>query len=493
LQNDYLDSEEFQEILETYESALAEGRTPYFDVDDFADISDYYMNEDKPEKAMECVEMGLERYPGEQSLLLIKSGVLIFIHKFEEAEAILADIDTSNNEAMYQKAQLEYALYKNTEKAERMFEEWIEGERDYAENEEDFEDQREEYIRDSYIHVINSFVELSDDYSYDKKLVEKWVEKYLELFSPLGEYESDLALADTVRNESMYELVVKIYTNLLETNPYINHGWTVLAAAQLTLYDFDNALDSVEYALAIDPNNMDAIVTKAMCLYNKENYEDAAVLFEKYLKSTNDASQTLTQASCYMHLNDEKNALRCLHAAEHFYGRYSDNRYLYANVCFEIADVYFCMNMKEEARKFLDRALLLSPNETGFLLMDATLKMAEKRYAEAVPQFLRFVENQDDVVDAVIAIVSRLILFKMDDTALELLDLVEKREEGNRGVERIYPYKALIYLRDKDDELAAKYMEMGIEKCRELTEDVLKDYVPMGMTLERYVEVLGRS
>ena len=493
MRNDYFDSDEFREILDVYEDSMKTGIAPYLDVDDYSDIADYYMNSDNSSDAIKCVETGLNIYPDEPQLLLIKSGAYIYLHRFDEAEQIVESISrgSSVSEVLYQKAQLQYALHDNTEKAEEMFADWIVMERENTNKEEEDPEQREEYIRDSYIHVITSLIELAPNHLYDEEVVKRWIELYVVNFSPLGNYDSDLILADTVRSECLYDMVIKVYTNLLETNPYLPHGWTILSAAQFTCNLVNDAMDSVEFALAIDPKDIDAMLTKAHCFIYRENYEDAAPLIEEYIKQTHDGSQQLALASCYVETENDTAALRALQKAEIFFTRYSADKDYYASACYEMADLYFALGRLDMARKHIDRAVLLAPDEVEFNLLSATLKLAEGKFEEALPLFISYIERQEDVVGAVLKITSRLIAFKLDTVALELLDIIERTSVNFDGYEKIYPYKAYIYLRKKDYKNAANYMKLGIELCPDFTQWILSDFLPAGMSLNRYYEIIS--
>ena len=493
MRNDYFESEEFREILDVYEDSLKTGVAPYLDIDDYSDIADYYMNSDNSSEAIKCVETGLSIYPDEPQLLLIKSGAYIYLHRFAEAEQIVESIPNGSSvgEVLYQKAQLQYALHDDTEKAEEMFTDWIAIERENTNNEEEDPVQRDEYIRDSYIHVITSLIELAPNHFYDEEVVKRWIELYLANFSPLGNFDSDLILADTVRAECLYDMVIKVYGNLLETNPYLYRGWTVLAAAQFTCNLPNDAMDSAEFALAIDPKDVDAMLTKAHCFIYRENYEDAAPLIEEYIKQTHDGSQWLALASCYSETNNTKAALKALQKAEIFFTRFSSDKDYYANACYEMADLYFSIGHLDMARKYIDKAVQLAPNQVEFNLLNATLRLAEGKFEEALPLFIDYVQQQEDVVTAILKIASRLLAFKLDSVALELLDIIERAPSKFDGEEKIYPYKAYIYIRKKDYKNAAHYIKLGAELCPDLTKWILNDYLPPGMSLERYYEIIS--
>lgn len=490
LKNDYFESDEFREILDIYVESQRSGVDPYLDVDDFCDVADYYMNEEDPDAALSCIDRGLGLFPDEQQLLLIKSGVYIYTHRFEEAEGIVARCDEANSEVLYQRAQLEYALHGNVGRAEEMFADWLALEREYAVREEEFEQQREEYIRDSYIHVITSLIELAPNGDYDEELVKRWIELYLASFSPLGGYDSDLVLADTVRCECLYDMIVKVYGSLLDSDPYMKHGWTVLAAAQFTANNIDDALESVEFALAIDPDDTDSILTKAHCLMSKQAYKEAAGLLLRYIGMTGDESQHLPLATCYVECDDFEQAASSLCTAELYFRRFADEKEYYASACYEIADLYFRMNDLEVARLYIDNAMRLVPEEKEYMFLSATLMLAEDRVEESLLTFARFIDGQEDIIGTVLRIVPRLIAFNLDNLALRMLNSLEDMKRKGYSVERVYPCKALIYIRKENAKSAAKYIKLGLQYCREMTEWMLAEYIPEGMTIDMYCDTL---
>ena len=84
---DYFNSNDFQELLHSYEASVASGDTLFLDADDFVDIADYYNYNDATDKAIEVVEQALELYPDD-----------VLLNVFMARQALLdADYDTTPN------------------------------------------------------------------------------------------------------------------------------------------------------------------------------------------------------------------------------------------------------------------------------------------------------------------------------------------------------------------------------------------------------------
>ena len=498
MKNEYYDSDEFKDILDTYEQSKRQGNTPYLDKEDFADVADYYLNADMPERCIECVDLGLELYPDSTTLLSLKSSALIYLHRYAEAEAIVETLDSNIDEVFYQRAQLEYAHKGNVEKAEEMFTEWVNMEHpiysdDTDDTDEADETEREELRRDSYIHVITSFIELADDHQFDEELVKRWVEDYLVTFSPLGAYDSDLILADTVREEAMFDMVVKVYSKLLETNPYLNYGWTVLAAAQYTCEMYEEALESADFALAVNPEDWDSMLTKAHSLYSTNRHEEAIPYFEQYISHTKDQAQYLAYAVCLMNVGKKKKALSYLKKAEKFYEHYTDDKNFYADGCYEIAETYLALDHMEEAQRAIDKAVETRPDVPDFRLQKATVLLARGKLLSALSEFISYLSGNKDITAATLQVAARLILFHHENVAVKLMDAVETFVGDSYDTAYFYPYRALAYAQMNKFEEFMHNLKISVERCPDATKDVLGDMFPVDMNPRDYYRYLQNT
>ena len=66
---EYFNSDDFRKCLKEYERARDEGTTMFLDVNDFADIADYYNQMGNSKEAMTAINHGLDIFPGEAVLL----------------------------------------------------------------------------------------------------------------------------------------------------------------------------------------------------------------------------------------------------------------------------------------------------------------------------------------------------------------------------------------------------------------------------------------
>ena len=60
---EYFDTDDFRELLESYETSIEAGHPVFMDADDLVDIADYYNAHDDYDKAVEVIDYALELYP----------------------------------------------------------------------------------------------------------------------------------------------------------------------------------------------------------------------------------------------------------------------------------------------------------------------------------------------------------------------------------------------------------------------------------------------
>ena len=178
-------SNDFQQLLSRYETAQREGSSCYMDSDDYIDLSDYYLDIDKPGQALDVAEEGIRLHPDDDLLPAVRAGVLIYMKRFEEARAVVDELDEDTNyDVMYLEAQLCYGMDGNPEEADSLFHDWlecVENEWRSAEEEEDATaEEAETEIRSAYMHIIMSYVELGE--VERDTFARSWVKRYLKRF-----------------------------------------------------------------------------------------------------------------------------------------------------------------------------------------------------------------------------------------------------------------------------------------------------------------------
>ena len=106
----YYDSQEFTELLASYEDMLSQGGSVYFDSMDIANIAEYYTLSGELDKSDAAIEYGLNLHPSNPDILIAKANNLLLRGHREEATVIAESIDDpGNQELLYLKGELAIA------------------------------------------------------------------------------------------------------------------------------------------------------------------------------------------------------------------------------------------------------------------------------------------------------------------------------------------------------------------------------------------------
>ena len=85
---DFFNSPEFRDTLASYEMSEKQNIPLYMDVDDFLDISDYYMSIQDMKASEKAIERGLSMHRGDPLLNISKAGIAIFKGDYDTARKI---------------------------------------------------------------------------------------------------------------------------------------------------------------------------------------------------------------------------------------------------------------------------------------------------------------------------------------------------------------------------------------------------------------------
>lgn len=291
---EYFASDEFQELLNSYETSEASGDTMFLDADDLVDIADYYNMQGSPEHALTAVRQGLELYPDHVLLNVFMARRALEEENVEQAEQYADNIgDKDAPDYHYLRAEILIAQNRIDE-ADRYL-------RDYGMTVE--ADEYGDFVKD----VANLYV----DYDVSDKAYE-WM---LRSTSDNSDDFKEL-MGRALFGVGKYKDSQRMFNELLDNHPFSKQYWTALATAQYMDEDYNGSITSSEYAIAIDPNDPDGLLTKANGLMKLGNYEQAAEYFHRYSQTCpDDAMGPLHEAACMVNLGKNAEAVPLLEKA----------------------------------------------------------------------------------------------------------------------------------------------------------------------------------
>ena len=343
--DDYFNSEDFKELLDTYENAMQAGAPPFLDTDDLVDLADYYNNIGENDKAVEVVDHALELYPDATLPNVFKARQALMENDFEMARHY-ADVigDKDDPDYHYLLAEIMIAE-KHIEEADRYLSE-------YSKSVE--EDEWEDFIKD----CANLYV----DYGINDKA-------YQWMMRSKGDDSSDFKelMARTLFGLGKYKDSERIFNELIDRDPYSLNYWNALASAQLMDEDYSNAITSSEYAIAIDPKDPEGLSSKAQGLFRLGNFEEALEYYRRLEEIVpDDDIVPLNKGVCLVNLGRHEEAISCLERALEMAGEKSE---ILPNIYQELALCYGNTKQLEKALKMIDAAIKLTSDPSDMLVI----------------------------------------------------------------------------------------------------------------------------
>jgi predicted Zn-dependent protease len=380
--NEYFNTKEFKKILYEYENKVKSGQPIYMDVDDLTDIADYYHLNFDNQKAEDAIGLALEIQPGATLPLVYKARQALENENSAKAEHFLNQIeDKEDPDYQYLKAEIMIAKDKINEANNYLLQ---------CYSDLTSEDEQNDFT----IDVSNLYA----DYQVSDRLQE-WLLKYK------GEITDDikeLQGRDCFLNQQ-YEKSEKIFNELVESKPYNKQYWSSLASAQYLADKFSDCITSSEFALAIDPNNKDALQLKGNSLQRLGNYEGALACYSSYCAiCPMDSFILLQMAVCQNELHKPEEAIKTLETAYEFGASDEDYR---AQVLEEMTFVYLDMKNFDKALECIRQTKELECDHINMMVIEGHILNAAKRNKEAEKIFLDALSQSKDPAHTMLRII----------------------------------------------------------------------------------------
>ena len=385
---EYFKSDDFQELLHSYEASVASGDTMFLDADDFVDIADYYNYNNSTDKAVEVVEQALELYPDDVLLNVFMARQALMTGDYELADDYADRIgDKEAPDYHYLVAEILIAQGRI--------------------------DEADRYLRKLYAQMapdeVNDFIKdvgnLYVDYNVGQKAYE-WM-------SRLTDDNSDdfkELMARALFGVGKYKEAERLFNELLDNHPYSKSYWTALASTQFMSEDYGASVTSSEFAIAIDPEDPEGIVSKANALFKLGNNQEALRFFKRYDELVpDDPLNLLHQGACLVNMGHNEEALKVtLRALQCIDEDSEEELELKAHIYQELAFCYSALNETEKALEMIDKTTELPCDHNDMLVIKGHILLEAQRIEEAQSVFALAIFQSDGDPDIYLRIITSL-------------------------------------------------------------------------------------
>ena len=464
---EYFNSEEFQEVLESYEAAEAAGETPLMDADDLVDLADYYTWQGDDERATDIIEQGLQFYPEHALLNVFMARRALMNGDFDEACHYADSIeDTDSPDYHYLRAEILIAQGR-TDEADLYL-------RDYAMT----------VPADEYGDFVKDVANLYVDYEVSEKAYE-W------MLRTTGDDSDDFKelMARALFGIGKYKDSERIFNELIDHHPYSKNYWNALASAQLMNEDYSNAITSSEYAIAIDPSDPDGFCSKASGLFRLGNYEEARKCYQRYSELVpDDEFGLLHQGVCLVNMgrNDEAKDL-----LEHALSIAPDDSPFLLQIYQELAFCYGSLKLVDKAIEMLQCTDTMDCDHIDTIVIKGHILLQNGRIEEAEKAFKKAIMQSDNAPNVLLRIIVSLYdnhyVHACYQMLLKVLEFVQTYyPDFHSG----YAYMALCCYDLARTEDFMKYLRLAVKENPQEAQTVLSCLYPEGTLVRDYVQYM---
>ena len=349
---EYFNSEDFQEILNSYEASMEAGEQPFMDADDLVDIADFYNQSGESDKALNVIEYALQLYPNATLPNVFMAREALMCNDFKAAHEYASQIaEQDDPDYHYLKAEIMIAEGHINE-ADRYL-------RDYGMTVDT--DEYQDFIKD----CANLYI----DYGISDKAYE-W------MMRSKGDNSNDFKelMARTLFGLGKFKDSERLFNELIDKDPYSTRYWKALAGVQLMNEDYSNAVTSSEYAIAIDPNDPESIISKANALMHLENYEEAEKYYRRYTEiEPSDETGSFHLAMSLIYQGKCEEAKEKLIQAEEISEPDSP---ILLHIYQELAFCYSSLKEPQKALETIDKTIPLTDDQNNILVIKGHILLA---------------------------------------------------------------------------------------------------------------------
>ncbi len=458
----YFDNEEFREILADYEQTVSSGSMVFMDVDDMADIADYYQLHKRYEEAQQVINRIIELEPQSTIALNYKVHEALDNEDYEAAEQYLSEMeDDQDLEYIYCRAEI-WIAQDMIDKADAYLQEHL-----TYEDEKDYQD----YVLD----VVNMY----NEYDYTEKAMQ-WLMKA----NPNKSDEFKELTIDAYMGMALFDEVEKLFNELLDKHPFESKYWQGIAYTQFMKEDYPAAITSSEYGIAINPKDTECLMIKANALSQLSNQEEACDFYRRIISiDPENYPARVYLSNTLINMKKFKEAVDLLEqsiATTRIMNRYG------LDVIQNLAFAYNEMGHLDKALSYLDKTDSMTCDHNEIKTIRGHMLLAHNHTKEAVQAFMEAIKDSGENPN----IILRVIVSIYDNQYLSTAYRLFKRffqfvdDDWNEG----YAYMTLCcYDLTKNDEYL-HYLQEAVKRNPYEAKTVLNSIFPEGMAAADYYD-----
>ena len=372
-----LSNDEILQKVVQFEDMLSEKSFTFFDVEDYENIIDYYIDLELNDKVLAALDFGLNQFPNDLTLSLIKVDVLNSKQLVDDSYMLLKSLEQfypNNIDVLYNLGKI-YAITDRIQTAKIYFENAI-----------------------NLIRVNDSYNDLLSDIAYEFLQIGQntqaiHVMKRIMEIKP--EDESTLMELGIAYHESgLLQEAIIYFTEFIDNNPYSHIAWFNLGTLHNVKEDWKEALFAFDMCLVINEKFTAAHYGKANSYIQEKEFQSAIDTFNESFNFDHPNSYAYCcLGECYEKIGDFKKALI-------FYEKSLEIDDSQSDAWLGIGVVRDLNNQTLDALKFIEKAINLDSENPEYWYIFAEFLSKLGKIKEAEDAFKKVVELDPGNIDA---------------------------------------------------------------------------------------------
>lgn len=437
----FLNEEEQSEIIDKCEKMLRMQKQYYFDVHEFENLIDYYIDAHNLSKADEVTNIARKQHPACIEIEFRKAKLLVEQQQYNNALNILhqiSELDKSNADIHILKGVC-FVNLDSYKKAVELFNEAL----SYS----------QEIEEDNIYNIALTFL---SKHQYNIAL--NYLLRALNIVADHSMLLYDIAYCYEKIGKD--EKALRFYNQFIDTEPYSDNAWYNVGIIYNKLNKFNDAITAFEYVIAINPDFSSAYFNKANCLANWEKYDDAISAYNEFLELDPDNVIALYYlGECYEKKDEQKTAFsyfkKCVELEEYF-----------ADGWYGLAVVSYNLKYYLEGITYIKKALELDADNGEFWYFHGELCFEVSDFkADCLESYKRATELIPEENLYWLAYAEGARELKSTSSAIKIL------QKGltfiNNDAEILFTLAAYFY-RESEKKIAQDYFTLGLTSDKEL-------------------------
>ncbi len=442
------DDNDIADSVKRFEQMIRNNANAYFDVHEFENIIDYYIDINRFNDALKASEIALEQHPNAGPIHIKRIQVLINKGEPVQALKLLAQIEQieSSNSDFYILKGTALAQMNKTKDAVRFFD-----------------------------MALQLTYENKDDVLYDIALT----------FEHLSNYKTALlylkqANETNSRNLSvLYDLAycyekleeddkcIAYYEKYLDIEPFSENVWYNLGTVYQRKENYEKAIEAYDFALAINEKYSSAYFNKANALASSGSYSNAITVFNEFLYHEPENLDAL------YYIGESFERLHQYEHAQHYYQKVLDAEPEYADAWFGLGVVSYHKEEYKESIKYIKKAIHIDSfnGEYWYSLGNAHMKSYENILAAKA--FRKAIEIDPYDFESWLSLAD---LIMKQNKLLEAISLLNEAYHYNFDIAQVNYRLAAYHFINKNQELGSKFLEKPLGQDFHAHHEMLTGY-----------------